>query len=100
MSDKPVRTTIRQLAEQFADKWNTDKSSINFHAAVSNSVVKFSTKKLPANGSTVSVTPLSLAIICCVRKAVRAAFSVGNDNASSKPLVCKDCVPPYFLRSG
>ena len=30
MSDKPVRTTIRQLAEQFADKWNTDKSSITF----------------------------------------------------------------------
>ena len=40
------------------------------------------------------VTPVSCAMICCVRSAIRTAFSVGNANASSHELVCSDCVPP------
>ena len=31
---------------------------------------------------------------CCVRSAMRAAFSVGSASASSIELVCNDCVPP------
>ena len=38
--------------------------------------------------------PDSLATICCVLKAILAASCVGNPKASSKPLVCKLCVPP------
>ena len=33
-------------------------------------------------------------MICWVRSAIRAAFSVGSASASSKPLVCSDWVPP------
>ena len=33
-------------------------------------------------------------MICCVRSAIFAARSVGSASASSKPLVCSDCVPP------
>jgi hypothetical protein len=39
--------------------------SIYFQAASSISSVNVSTKKEPAKGSTVSVTPLSKAMICC-----------------------------------
>ena len=42
----------------------------------------------------VLATPDSLAMICCVRRAMRAASSVGSARASSYPLVCRDCVPP------
>ena len=48
----------------------------------------------PANGSTVAVTSVSYASTCWVRSASRAAFSVGSAIASSKELVCSDCVPP------
>jgi len=48
----------------------------------------------PANGSIVSVTPVSWAIICWVRKATLTASSDGRASASSKELVCSDCVPP------
>ena len=47
-----------------------------------------------ATGSTVLATPVSAAITCCVRKAIRAASSVGSDSASSRPLQCSDWVPP------
>ena len=40
------------------------------------------------------VTPVSWAMICCVRRAIRAASSVGSASASSKEFVCSDCVPP------
>ena len=33
-------------------------------------------------------------MICWVRTAIFAARSVGSASASSKPLVCSDCVPP------
>ena len=33
-------------------------------------------------------------MICWVRSAILAARSVGSASASSKPLVCSDCVPP------
>ena len=42
----------------------------------------------------VFTTPVSCAITCWVRNANRTAFSVGSANASSKLLVCSDCVPP------
>ena len=40
------------------------------------------------------VTPVSWAMICCVRSAIRTAFSVGRASASSQEFVCSDCVPP------
>ena len=40
------------------------------------------------------VTPVSSAMICCVRSATRTASSVGSASASSWELVCSDCVPP------
>ena len=40
------------------------------------------------------VTPVSWAMICWVRSAIRTAFSVGSASASSHELVCSDCVPP------
>ena len=42
-----------------------------------------------------SAAPDSCATICCVRSAICAARSVGRASASSKPLVCSDCVPPH-----
>ena len=39
-------------------------------------------------------TPVSSAMICCVRRATRTAFSVGSASASSNEFVCSDCVPP------
>ncbi len=63
------------------------------------SAVSFSTWYEPASGSTASVTPLSKPITCCVRKASVAAASVGSARASSKPLVCSDCVPPSTAAS-
>ena len=50
-------------------------------------------------GSTVLATPDSCAMICCVRSAMRAASSVGSASASSRPLVCSDCVPPSTAAS-
>ncbi len=44
-------------------------------------------------------TPVSWAITCCVRSASRTAFSVGSASASSKLLVCSDCVPPSTAAS-
>ena len=38
-------------------------------------------------------------MICWVRSAIRAAFSVGSASASSKPLVCSDWVPPPRRRT-
>ena len=38
-------------------------------------------------------------MICCVRSAMRAASSVGSASASSRPLVCSDCVPPSTAAS-
>jgi hypothetical protein len=42
----------------------------------------------------VFVTPVSSAMICCVRSATRTASSEGSASASSWLLVCSDCVPP------
>ena len=53
----------------------------------------------PATGSTVFATPLSAAMICCVRSAIRADSSVGSASASSRPLQCSDCVPPSTAAS-
>ena len=53
----------------------------------------------PATGSTVFATPLSAAMICCVRSAIRADSSVGRASASSRPLQCSDCVPPSTAAS-
>ncbi len=47
-------------------------------AAASISAVRVSTKKDPPKGSGVAVTPLSCAMICCVRSAIVAAVSVGK----------------------
>ena len=43
--------------------------------------------------------PTRDAMICCVRSAMRAASSVGSASASSRPLVCSDCVPPSTAAS-
>ena len=53
----------------------------------------------PPSGSTVLATPVSAAMICCVRSAMRAASSVGSASASSRPLQCSDCVPPSTAAS-
>jgi hypothetical protein len=53
------------------------------YARLSISSVSASMKYEPANGSTVSVAPDSWAMICCVRRATFAAFSVGSASASS-----------------
>ena len=44
-------------------------------------------------------TPVSAAMICCVRSAIRADSSVGSASASSRPLQCSDCVPPSTAAS-
>ncbi len=49
---------------------------------------------LPPTGSAVLVTPVSCAMICWVRSAMRADSSVGSASASSRELVCSDCAPP------
>ncbi len=46
-----------------------------------------------------SATPDSLAMICWVRSAMRADSSVGSPSASSRELVCSDCVPPSTAAS-
>ena len=58
------------------------------------SFVSFSTKYDPPNGSTTLATPLSWAMICCVRSASVAASAVGSASASSSELVCSEFVPP------
>jgi len=55
-------------------------------APCSMSLVSASIAYEPATGSTVFATPLSAAMICCVRSATRADSSVGSANASSRPL--------------
>ncbi len=67
---------------------------ISASAAASTSSVIRSTAYDPAKGSTVCGTSVSYASTCCVRSARRADFSVGRAIASSKELVCSDCVPP------
>src|SRR5881628_1499110 len=42
----------------------------------------------------VLVTPVSCAMICWVRRAMRADSSVGKASASSSEFVCKDWQPP------
>ena len=42
----------------------------------------------------VLATPVSWAMICCVRSAISAASSVGSAKASSIELVCRDWQPP------
>ena len=68
-------------------------------ARSSTSLVSDSTKYDPASGSTVSAMPDSKPTICWVRSARRAARSVGRPSASSKALVCRDCVPPSAAAS-
>ena len=58
------------------------------------SSVSSSTNHDPPSGSATWATFVSLAMTCCVRRAMRAAFSVGSASASSIELVCRDCVPP------
>ncbi len=62
-------------------------------------MVKDSRKYEPPNGSTVRVTPLSWAMICWVRSAIRAASRVGRASASSSELVWRDWVPPSTAAS-
>ena len=61
--------------------------------------VSFSTKYDPPSGSTTLVTPLSWAMICCVRSAIVAASFVGSASASSSELVCSELVPPSTAAS-
>ena len=56
--------------------------------------VSASTKYEPPSGSTVFATPLSWAMICCVRSASVAASAVGRASASSSELVWSELVPP------
>ena len=42
---------------------------------------------------------VSSKIICCVLIAIRAAFSLGSEIASSYEFVCSDCVPPNIAPS-
>ena len=61
--------------------------------------VSASTKYEPPSGSTTLVTPLSWAMICCVRSAMVAASLVGSASASSSELVCSELVPPSTAAS-
>ena len=45
------------------------------------------------------VTPVSWAMICCVRSAMVAVSFVGSASASSSELVCSDLVPPSTAAS-
>ena len=74
-------------------------SSISACARSSSSRVSASTYQLPPSGSATAVTPLSSARISCVLRAIRAEKSVGSAIASSKLLVCSDCVPPSTAAS-
>ncbi len=56
--------------------------------------VSSSTNHDPPSGSATWATFVSWAMICCVRRAMRAAFCVGNAIASSIEFVCRLCVPP------
>ena len=74
-------------------------SSISACAFSSSSRVSASTYQLPPSGSATAVTPLSSARISWVLRAIRAEKSVGSAIASSKLLVCSDCVPPSTAAS-
>ena len=67
--------------------------------ARSMSAVSDSIAYAPPSGSMVSAAPVSSAMICCVRSAVRADSSLGSASASSYALVCSDCVPPSTAAS-
>ena len=58
------------------------------------SSVSSSTNHEPPSGSATFATPVSSAITCWVRNAMRAAFSVGRASTSSIEFVCRLCVPP------
>ena len=58
-----------------------------------------STKYEPPSGSIVLATPVSCAMICWARSAMRAASSVGSASASSWEFVCSDWVPPSTAAS-
>ena len=68
-------------------------------ASRSISSVSASTTREPATGSTVLTTPVSAAMTCCVRSAMRADSRVGRARASSRPLQCSDWVPPSTAAS-
>ena len=63
-------------------------------ARASSSSVSDSTNHEPPSGSATLATPVSEAITCWVRRAMRAALSVGRASTSSIELVCRLCVPP------
>ena len=68
--------------------------SMYARASASIRFVSASTKYEPPSGSTTSTTPVSWAMICCVRRASVAASVVGSASASSSELVCSELVPP------
>ena len=57
------------------------------------SSVSASTNQEPPSGSATCATPVSCAITCWVRSAIRAAFSVGSASTSSIEFVCRLWVP-------
>ena len=61
--------------------------------------VSDSTNHEPPSGSITLVTPVSSAITCWVRRATRAAWSLGSARTSSSALVCSDWVPPSTAAS-
>jgi hypothetical protein len=63
------------------------------------SSVSRSTKYDPPSGSIMCVTPLSCAMICCVRNASVAASAVGSESASSSEFVWSELVPPSTAAS-
>ena len=94
---------IRRLLNLALNESGLDRASVppaasirSMSAAASCSIASVSCSMTyePPTGSTVFATPVSAAMICCVRSASRAASSVGSPSASSRPLQCSDCVPP------
>ena len=73
--------------------------SISARASRSIRSVISSSATAPPTGSTVMGTPLSYAMICCVRSATVAASSLGSESASSKEFVWSDCAPPSTAAS-
>ena len=64
-----------------------EKRSIIGNAPAFRRTMEVALQAAPSAGSTVLVTPLSSAMICWVRSAIRTAFSEGSASASSMEFV-------------
>ena len=93
-------SSIPSIQPSSMEPWPISEISANITSAISSILlVRSSTNQEPPSGSATCVTFVSCAMTCCVRSAIRAAFSVGKAIASSIELVCNDCAPPITAAS-